>query len=231
MTTQVLIVDDHPLFRAALVQTLSDCMDDVSVLQARDLNEAFEHLNANDNIDLVLLDLHMPSNQGVSSGLNGGLTGLAHIRGQFPAVAVVVVSANEDPVVIRRALDYGAAGFIPKSADLSELSEALEAVFDCREWIPARLKRAVEEAVDANQIDDMAERIKTLTPQQLRVLEMVAQGQLNKQIADALGVQLRTVKAHMSEIFHKLNVRNRTQAGIAFRALDIKPQDRFDAHP
>lgn len=231
MTTQVLIVDDHPLFRAALVQTLSDCMDDVSVLQARDLNEAFEHLNANDNIDLVLLDLHMPSNQGVSSGLNGGLTGLAHIRGQFPAVAVVVVSANEDPVVIRRALDYGAAGFIPKSADLSELSEALEAVFDCREWIPARLKRAVEEAVDANHIDDMAERIKTLTPQQLRVLEMVAQGQLNKQIADALGVQLRTVKAHMSEIFHKLNVRNRTQAGIAFRALDIKPQDRFDAHP
>lgn len=231
MTTQVLIADDHPLFRAALVQTLSDCMDDVSVLQARDLNEAFEHLNANDNIDLVLLDLHMPSNQGVSSGLNGGLTGLAHIRGQFPAVAVVVVSANEDPMVIRRALDYGAAGFIPKSADLSELSEALEAVFDCREWIPARLKRAVEEAVDANPIDDMAERIKTLTPQQLRVLEMVAQGQLNKQIADVLGVQLRTVKAHMSEIFHKLNVRNRTQAGIAFRALDIKPQDRFDAHP
>lgn len=231
MTTQVLIADDHPLFRAALVQTLSDCMDDVSVLQARDLNEAFEHLNANDNIDLVLLDLHMPSNQGVSSGLNGGLTGLAHIRGQFPAVAVVVVSANEDPMVIRRALDYGAAGFIPKSADLSELSEALEAVFDCREWIPARLKRAVEEAVDANPIDNMAERIKTLTPQQLRVLEMVAQGQLNKQIADVLGVQLRTVKAHMSEIFHKLNVRNRTQAGIAFRALDIKPQDRFDAHP
>lgn len=231
MTTQVLIADDHPLFRAALVQTLSDCMDDVSVLQARDLNEAFEHLNANDNIDLVLLDLHMPSNQGVSSGLNGGLTGLAHIRGQFPAVAVVVVSANEDPMVIRRALDYGAAGFIPKSADLSELSEALEAVFDCREWIPARLKRAVEEAVDANPIDDMAERIKTLTPQQLRVLEMVAQGQLNKQIADVLGVQLRTVKAHMSEIFHKLNVRNRTQAGIAFRALDIKPQDRFEAHP
>lgn len=231
MTTQVLIADDHPLFRAALVQTLSDCMDDVSVLQARDLNEAFEHLNANDNIDLVLLDLHMPSNQGVSAGLNGGLTGLAHIRGQFPAVAVVVVSANEDPMVIRRALDYGAAGFIPKSADLSELSEALEAVFDCREWIPARLKRAVEEAVDASPIDDMAERIKTLTPQQLRVLEMVAQGQLNKQIADVLGVQLRTVKAHMSEIFHKLNVRNRTQAGIAFRALDIKPQDRFDAHP
>ncbi len=231
MSTQVLIADDHPLFRAALVQTLSDCMDDVSVLQARDLNEAFEHLNANDNIDLVLLDLHMPSNQGVSSGLNGGLTGLAHIRGQFPAVAVVVVSANEDPMVIRRALDYGAAGFIPKSADLSELSEALEAVFDCREWIPARLKRAVEEAVDARPDDDMAERIKTLTPQQLRVLEMVAQGQLNKQIADALGVQLRTVKAHMSEIFHKLNVRNRTQAGIAFRALDIQLKDRFDAHP
>ena len=230
MSTQVLIADDHPLFRAALVQTLADCMDDVSVLQARDLNEAFEHLNSNDNIDLVLLDLHMPSQAGASGGLNGGLTGLAHIRGQFPAVAVVVVSANEDPLVIRRALDYGAAGFIPKSADLSELSEALEAVFDCREWIPTRLRRAVEEA-GQEPSDDMAERIKTLTPQQFRVLEMVAQGQLNKQIADALGVQLRTVKAHMSEIFHKLNVRNRTQAGIAFRALDVSPSDRMDAHP
>jgi len=230
MTTQVLIADDHPLFRAALVQTLADCMEDVSVLQARDLTEAFEQLNSQDNIDLVLLDLHMPSHGASTGGLNGGLTGLAHIRGQFPAVAVVVVSANEDPWVIRRALDYGAAGFIPKSADLSELSEALEAVFDCREWIPARLRRAVEEAGEEPS-DDMAERIKTLTPQQFRVLEMVAQGQLNKQIADALGVQLRTVKAHMSEIFHKLNVRNRTQAGIAFRALDVSSSDRMDAHP
>lgn len=224
MSTRVLIADDHPLFRAALVQTLSDCIEDVEVLQARDLPEVFERLGDDAGVDLVLLDLHMPGNQ--------GLTGLAHIRCHYPAVAVVVVSANEDPWVIRRALDHGAAGFIPKSSDLSELSEALEAVFNCQEWVPKRLERAVREAIDQDDDEgDMAQRIASLTPQQFRVLEMVAQGQLNKQIADALGIQIRTVKAHMSEIFHKLNVRNRTQAGIAFRGLDIATKDHLDAHP
>ena len=223
MSTRVLIADDHPLFRAALVQSLSDCIKDVEVSQARDLPEVFDQLNGMDGVDLVLLDLHMPGNK--------GLTGLAQIRSQFPAVAVVVVSANEDPFVIRRALDQGAAGFIPKSVDLSELSEALEAVFDCREWVPARLRRAVSEAGANTKEKDVSQRIASLTPQQLRVLEMVAQGQLNKQIADALGIQLRTVKAHMSEIFHKLDVRNRTQAGIAFRSLDVKPSDRLEARP
>ncbi len=220
MTTRVLIADDHPLFRAALVQTLADCIDDVEILQARDLPEVFETLTAESGIDLVLLDLHMPGNQ--------GLTGLARIRGHHPAVAVVVVSANEDPVVIRRALDHGAAGFIPKSSGLSELSEGLSAVLDCQEWIPDRLQRAVNEANDAIEDDDMVRRIASLTAQQFRVLEMVAQGKLNKQIADVLGIQVRTVKAHMSEIFQKLDVRNRTQAGIAFRTLDISPPNKTD---
>ena len=223
MTTRVLIADDHPLFRAALVQTLADCLDDVAIIEAKDLPEVFAQLADVDDIDLVLLDLHMPGNQ--------GLGGLAQIRCQHPAVAVVVVSANEDPVVIRRALDHGAAGFIPKSSDLSELSEALAAVFDCQEWVPKRLQRAVSEVVINDEGDDMAARVARLTPQQLRVLEMVAEGQLNKQIADQLGIQIRTVKAHMSEIFHKLKVRNRTQAGIAYRALDLKAQTSVDAHP
>ena len=223
MTTRVLIADDHPLFRAALVQTLSDCLDDVEIIEAKDLPEVFERLGGAGDTDLVLLDLHMPGNQ--------GLSGLAQIRCQHPAVAVVVVSANEDPVVIRRALDHGAAGFIPKSSDLSELSDALAAVFDCQEWVPKRLQRAVSEVVVTDESDDMASRVASLTPQQLRVLEMVAEGQLNKQIADQLGIQIRTVKAHMSEIFHKLKVRNRTQAGIAYRALDFKPQASVDAHP
>lgn len=223
MTTRVLIADDHPLFRAALVQTLSDCLDDVQVLQARDLPEVFEQLNGHHGMDLVLLDLHMPGAH--------GLNGLAQIRSQFPAVAVVMVSANEDPLVIRRALDHGAAGFIPKSVDLIELSDALKAVLDCREWVPPRLRRAVAEADAGGPGEGMAQRLATLTPQQLRVLEMVAQGQLNKQIADALGIQLRTVKAHMSEIFHKLGVRNRTQAGIAFRSLDIQAREGLNTHP
>lgn len=213
MSTRVLIADDHPLFRSALVQALSGAMNDVEVRQASDLPEALAVLEAEQPIDLVLLDLHMPGNQ--------GLTGLAAIRCHFPAVAVVVVSANEDPMVIRRALDHGAAGFIPKSADLAELTEALTAVLDCRDWVPQRLLRAVAEVASEDPDQQLAERIATLTPQQFRVLEMVAEGALNKQIGDELNIQLRTVKAHMSEIFAKLGVRNRTQAGIAFRRLEL----------
>ncbi|MFW5927244.1 MAG: response regulator [Wenzhouxiangella sp.] len=212
--TRVLIADDHPLFRTALVQALSACLDDAEVMEARDLPETTALLEHNEDIDLLLLDLHMPGNH--------GLAGLASIRCHFPAVAVVVVSANEDPRIIRRTLDHGAAGFIPKSSGLDELTEALQTVFDCREWVPPHLARAVAET-DASSDADLllADRIASLTPQQLRVLEMVADGRLNKQIADALDIQERTVKAHMSEILHKLEVNNRTQAGIALRRLEL----------
>jgi len=213
MSTRVLIADDHPLFRAALVQALDDCLDDAEILQARDLPETLFTLDSREDIDLVLLDLHMPGNQ--------GLTGLASIRCHYPAVAVVVVSANEDPRVIRRALDHGAAGFIPKSSGLDEIKQALDTVLDCREWIPAHLARAVAETASTDDDIQLSEKIAALTPQQFRVLAMVADGRLNKQIADELNIQERTVKAHMSEIFHKLEVRNRTQAGIAFRRLEL----------
>ncbi len=221
VSTRVLIADDHPLFRTALVQALSGCLVDADILQARDLPETFERLGACEDIDLVLLDLHMPGNQ--------GLTGLASLRCQYPAVAVVVVSANEDPQVIRRTLDHGAAGFIPKSSSLDELTEALKTVLECRQWVPPHLARAVAGIDDAGGDRELARRMAALTPQQFRVLAMVANGRLNKQIADDLEIQERTVKAHMSEIFQKLAVRNRTQAGIAFRRLElIDPASRVE---
>lgn len=213
MATRVLIADDHPLFRGALVQALGGCLDDAEILQARDLPETLATLEQHEDIDLVLLDLHMPGNQ--------GLAGLASIRCHFPAVAVVVVSANEDPRVIRRALDHGAAGFIPKSSGLDELSRALDAVLDCQDWVPPHLAQAVADLAGDDEDLALAARMARLTPQQFRVLAMVAEGQLNKQIADQLGIQERTVKAHMSEIFAKLEVRNRTQAGVAYRRLEL----------
>lgn len=209
--TQVLIADDHPLFRSALKLALDACVASVEVLEAEDLEQTRTLLGDGHGIDLLLLDLHMPG--------SNGLTGLAGIRCEFPEVAVVVISANEDPAVIRRALDHGAAGFIPKSSGLEVLTEAVTAVLDCRTWVPPHLHRTV--ASMAGGDGDLAERIARLTPQQFRVLEMVAEGKLNKQIADRLGIQERTVKAHMSEIFGKLDVRNRTQAGIAFRRLEL----------
>lgn len=220
MNTRVLIADDHPLFRAALVQALGTCLENVVILEARDLPETTAALAEQEDVDLVLLDLHMPGSH--------GLAGLASIRSNHPAVAVVVVSANEDPRVIRRVLDHGAAGFIPKSSGLKDLTTALNAVLDCREWVPAHLERAVAELDSDDEDLVLAERIAALTPQQFRVLALVADGWLNKQIADELGIQERTVKAHMSEILQKLHVRNRTQAGIALRRLElIDPASRL----
>ncbi|MGK7294612.1 MAG: response regulator transcription factor [Candidatus Wenzhouxiangella sp. M2_3B_020] len=209
--TRVLIADDHPLFRNALKVAVDACVPDADVREAENLEQTMGLLDDEEPVDLLLLDLHMPG--------SNGLTGLAGIRCGHPEVAVVVISANEDPAVIRRALDHGAAGFIPKSSGLDVLTEAVNTVLDCRTWIPPHLHRTVEAMNDGET--DLAGRIGRLTPQQFRVLEMVADGQLNKQIADRLGIQERTVKAHMSEIFAKLEVRNRTQAGIAFRRLEL----------
>jgi len=221
MPTRVLIADDHPLFRAALVQALGACLKDADILEARDLPETTRLLENNEAVDLVLLDLHMPGSH--------GLAGLASIRCNHPAVAVVVVSANEDPRVIRRALDHGAAGFIPKSSGLDDMTKAIGAVLDCREWVPPHLARAVAELESNDEDLALAERIATLTPQQFRVLALVADGWLNKQIAGELGIQERTVKAHMSEILQKLEVRNRTQAGVALRRLElVDPASRLN---
>lgn len=211
--TRIVIADDHPLFRTALGHALAATLDDPDLQETADLDATLALLDRDPPVDLVLLDLHMPGSQ--------GLAGLARLRVQFPEVAIVVVSANEDPYVIRRALDQGAAGFIPKSAGLDELSGALEAVLDCRTWVPPRLERAVASAEPDDDDADLALRIGQLTPQQYKVLKRVADGQLNKQIADALDIQERTVKAHMSEIFQRLGVRNRTQAGVAFRRLEL----------
>jgi DNA-binding NarL/FixJ family response regulator len=207
----ILIADDHPLFRRALAQTVTDHVAGARVLEAGTLAEVREALAGTAEIDLVLLDLHMPGSQ--------GLIGLAGLRAEFPAVAVVLVSAHEDPRTIRRALAMGALGFIPKRAEPSELAAALTCVLDCRSWIPDELAAAVAHAGDA-ALDASARRLAALTAQQQRVLAMVADGRLNKQIADVLGIQERTVKAHLTAIFERLGVRNRTQAGVLLRSLD-----------
>lgn len=206
----LLIADDHPLFRAALRQAARDALSGVDVLEAGTLEQALSLLEQHPQIDLVLLDLHMPDNH--------GLAGLAAIRAQFPGVAVVVVSANDDPRVVRRALDHGAAGYLPKSAGLDELRAAILAVLACETWLPPALRASVARAQSTPADTELAARLASLSPQQFRVLTLVAEGLLNKQIADRLGVQERTVKAHLTAIFERLGVRNRTQASGVLRA-------------
>lgn len=219
---RILIADDHPLFRVALTQAIRAAVGGAQVDEADTLTAVHECLAAHPDTDLVLLDLHMPGNH--------GLTGLAALRCQYPTVAVAVVSANEQPAVIRRALDHGAIGFIPKSSALTELSAAIDAILDCSEWLPERLREPVETLGSDDADAELAARMASLTPQQFRVLEMVAEGRLNKQIADRLDIQERTVKAHLTSIFEKLEVRNRTQAGVALRQLELAdPAQRMES--
>ncbi|WP_027080311.1 response regulator transcription factor [Luteimonas mephitis] len=214
----LLIADDHPLFRAALRQAAADAVDALQVREADSLDSVLAALDAEPGIDLVLLDLHMPGNH--------GLAGLAAIRAQHPGVAVIVVSANDDPRVVRRALDHGAAGYLPKSAGLDELRDAIRSVMACEQWLPASLRAAVTRAQSSADDSALAARLASLSPQQFRVLVLVAEGLLNKQIADRLDVQERTVKAHLSAIFDRLGVRNRTQAGVVLRELELSDPAR-----
>lgn len=211
--THILIADDHPLFRLALTQALRAIAPDATLIEADSLAAACAQLDARHDIDLVLLDLHLPDSR--------GLMGLASLRAEHPAVAVAMISANEDPMVIRRALAFGAAGYIPKGASLDELGTALRAVLNCEEYVPAQLHNAIGTSATSREDQQIAARLASLTPQQFRVLSQVADGQLNKQIADKLGIQERTIKAHLSLIFQKLGVRNRTQASVMLRSLEL----------
>ena len=214
----LLIADDHPLFRAALRGAAADAVAGMVMHEADSLEGVLATLEREPDIDLVLLDLHMPGNH--------GLAGLAAVRAQFPHVAVVVVSANDDPRVVRRALDHGAAGYLPKSSGLDELREAIRAVLGCEQWLPPVLRAAVARTQTSSADADLAARLASLSPQQFRVLSLVAQGLLNKQIADRLDVQERTVKAHLSAIFERLGVRNRTQASVVLRELELSDPAR-----
>ena len=211
--TRILIADDHPLFRLALTQAVREIVADAQVFEADSLDAARAQLAVQPDTDLVLLDLHMPGSH--------GLMGLAALRGEHPSVAVVMISAHDEAQTIRRALEFGAAGFIAKRSDMGELKRALAAVLACEDYVPPDLREAVEQARPAIDDDRLAAKLATLTPQQFRVLALVAEGRLNKQIADALAIQERTVKAHVSAIFEKLGVRNRTQAGVLLRTLEL----------
>ncbi len=201
-----IIADDHPLFRDALKQILARDMPDVELAEAGTLDEVVAAVEEKDT-DLILLDLKMPGVQGFS--------GLIYLRAQFPDIPVVVVSASEETAIIRRAISFGASGFIPKSASAEEMQAALRAVLEGEVAVPEDISLEEDE-----ETGDMARRLSTLTPQQMRVLMMLREGLLNKQIAYELGVSEATIKAHVSAILQKLGVESRTQAVIAASRVD-----------
>ncbi|MDO2949410.1 response regulator transcription factor [Aeromonas simiae] len=210
-TQTIVIADDHPLFRGALYQAVQMAMSDARLLEADSIDSLLALLGGEDEVDLLLLDLKMP-------GANG-LEGLAHLRGQYPDLPVVVVSATEDPTIISQVMKMGAVGFIPKSSPMKRLIEALGCVLQGDTWLPEGI-----ELDSAPGKESLAQRLSSLTPQQYKVLLMLRDGSLNKQIAWELNVSEATIKAHITAIFRKLGVKNRTQAVIALQQLDL-PQD------
>ena len=200
----VVIADDHPLFRGALREAVSGLFGDANIAEAGSFDDAVVLLDRGGDVDLVLLDLTMPGVRGFS--------GLMYLRAQYPSMPVVVVSANDDPSVIRRCMDFGASGFIPKTLDVEGMRAAIARVLKGGVWTPPDVN--LEAAVDAESTELMT-RLTTLTPQQVRVLMMLSEGLLNKQIAYELGVSEATIKAHVSAILQKLGVESRTQAVIA----------------
>lgn len=204
-----IIADDHPLFRGALRQTLAETFGDVRITEAGTLDEVARELEAGNDVDLVLLDLSMPGMRGFS--------GLMYLRAQFPSVPVVIVSATEDHAAIRRCMEFGAAGYIPKSLGTDAIHSALDAVLMGDIWVPADFTMDGEQE---DEIKQLVARLASLTPQQVRVLMMLSEGLLNKQIAHELSVSEATVKAHVSAILQKLNVESRTQAVIAANRIE-----------
>ena len=210
--TTILVADDHPLFREALRGAVLREIPDAQLHEADNAAGLYAMADANPDADLLLLDLNMP-------GANG-FGALVHLRGLHPQLPVVMVSAREEPAVIRRALDHGAMGFIPKSSNADALGQALRHVLDGERWVPEAAGSAPETPPGEHET---AARVRELTPQQFRVLQMLGEGLLNKQIAWELGVSEATIKAHMTAVLRKLGASNRIQAVLIAGRLAVEP--------
>ena len=209
MAYRLVIADDHPLFRGALREAVSGQFAQADIAEAGSFDEVGELLDRGGDVDLVLLDLTMPGVRGFS--------GLMYLRAQYPSVPVVVVSANDDVAVIRRCMEFGASGFIPKTLGIDAIRQAITRVLEGGVWTPPDVD--IKGSSDA-ETAELVQRLASLTPQQVRVLMMLSEGLLNKQIAYELSVSEATVKAHVSAILQKLRVESRTQAVIAAAKIE-----------
>lgn len=212
--SKYIVADDHPLFRNAICQVLQTLDENSDIVEAQDMASLQIKLADHPDTDLVLLDLHMPGAHGFSA--------LAYVKGQFPDLPVLVVSANEKPEIMQRAVEFGSKGFLPKSSDIEKIQKAIQSALSGNVWLP---EQATESTPVSEDECKLMEGIASLTPQQYLVLTMLAEGLLNKQIAYELDVTEATIKAHMTAIFRKLGVRSRTQAVLAISKLNLEPPE------
>lgn len=208
---QILVVDDHPLFRDALQSAIASEFPRTAIVEAASIEAAFGILEAGQDFDLVLLDLTMPGTQ--------GFDGLIQLKGRNPKLPIVIVSAHDDAATVHEAMMCGASGFITKSVRKRELADAIRDVMNGVVTLPQGYQPP-EPCASGGAGEPGTVALQSLTPQQSRVLHMLRQGLLNKQIAHELGVGETTIKAHVSEILRKLGVASRTQAVIEATRLE-----------
>jgi DNA-binding NarL/FixJ family response regulator len=213
----LLICDDHAIFRAGLLSVLEQLPRTVEIEEVPDARSALERV-AVGQIDLVLLDLKMPGMDGWSA--------LRSLRASHPAVAVVILSASEDAGDARKALDLGAAGFIPKSTSGDLLRAALEVVFSGGVYVPPQLLEGRSDpAAPANTERALRERAQRLTPRQREVLVLISRGLSNREVGEMLGISAGTVKTHVAALLEILDVSNRTEATLVMSELDLDAED------
>jgi len=216
MSYQVLIVDDHPLYRLALKGAVAAACQNCEIFEADSIGGLFDGLDRHPHIDLLLLDLNLPGAYGFNA--------LAHLRGSRPELPIIVVSASDDTRTVRKTLEFGAQGFVSKSAGADSIGDGIRAVLRGEVVAPAGLGSHGESGTDDGVLE-IARRVAQLTPQQFRVLGMLCAGRLNKQIADDLNITEATVKAHMTVILRKLGASNRTQAVLIAGRLARETED------
>jgi DNA-binding NarL/FixJ family response regulator len=213
---KILIADDHPLFREAIHNVISDGFPGSEVMETEDLDGALALTREHDDLDLILLDLNMP-------GMHG-LNGLINLRNEAPTIPVVIVSAEQDKQVVLQAITYGAVGFITKSSPRKQMTDAIEQILNGNVYLPSDIIRSQKSATRRNTNDAPhfpPELLQALTRKQLLVLERMTKGDSNKQIAYSLTIAETTVKAHVSAILRKLNVHNRVQAILSAGDIDF----------
>ena len=213
---KVVIADDHPLFRTALKQAVVDCMPDADIKEASSFSDLLIIIDDSPDLDIIFLDLHMPGND--------GFTGLTQLQNNHPDLIVIMVSSDENPDIMQKAINFGAAAFIPKSVDLATIAQAINTVLAGDTWLPINMPINNDTKL-AQEHKKLAQQLAQLTPQQYTVLSLVADGQLNKQIAGILNIKENTVKKHVSAILLQLGVYNRTQAGLVYQQLMLAPQE------
>ncbi len=213
---QILIADDHPLYREAMMGVIGRAFPETILYEAEDLESVLAIVDKCEDLDLMLLDLNMP-------GMDG-LNGLIQLRNTAPDIPVAMISAEQDRDVVLRAITYGAVGFITKTAGRDNIGEAIAKILDGQVYLPSnviRNGRPSESAGKSESRDVDPKLLESLTNRQLLVLERLANGESNKQIAYQLNIAETTVKTHVSAILSKLSVHNRMQAVLCASKINF----------